>query len=371
MAIQTLTFDPDGDLHLRLTCPSEISPPKTEGTAKTDPVVHGSDASADGAVLTPPGSDLGSAEAVENPCSDSAEEACKEIDMLVSSKHLMLASPVFKAMLQRGTFLEGKKLQSGGAVVIPLPDDDPDIFQILLNIVHGRVRQVPNQVSVKVMTGLSILVDKYQMHEIVELYVRTWMPELKKSLPAKLDSTLLSWISICYVFRISAEYQHVTRLAKLESCSPLGTDGEHDFPIPSLVINRIESKRQTGVASLLSTITAIINIYNKSKVICGTNFKGNLSIYRYACDSMVVGSLLKSASSHGLWPLPLVPYSGRSIKQTAETIRVLQLVAMCDAPFHSWTQNPPLPAHGMIKRLRDAADCAEKECEGLVFDGTT
>ncbi|KAL5321940.1 hypothetical protein ACEPPN_009905 [Leptodophora sp. 'Broadleaf-Isolate-01'] len=372
MVVRILTFDPDGDLYLRLTYPLEkISPFKTEDGAKADTGGNASDSWTNAVVLLPPGSAYGSTEAVEDTHSDSAEEAPKKVDMLVSSKHLMLASPVFKAMFRRGGFLEGNKLQSGGVVVIPFPDDDPDIFKILLNIVHGRVRQVPEKVGIDDLTGLAILVDKYQMHEVVEFHVRMWMLALRKSLPTKLDSTLLAWISVCYVFRLSAEYRQVTRLAELESYGPLGVEEEQDLPIPAHVLDRIERHRQAIIASLLGTIIGIMGAYNKASVICPSIYNDNLESRNYACDSMIVGSMLKSASSQGLWPLPLAPYPGRSIKQTAEETRKLKLVAMCDAPFNYWGQSSPLPAHGVIKYLHDAASRAEKECEGLAFDGAT
>jgi hypothetical protein len=61
-----------------------------------------------------------------------------EVRMVVSSKHMMVCSPVFRAMLQHGNFKEGQALRSSDVAEVPLPDDDPDMFIILLNIVHLR-----------------------------------------------------------------------------------------------------------------------------------------------------------------------------------------------------------------------------------------
>jgi hypothetical protein len=50
-----------------------------------------------------------------------------DVRMLVSSRHLILASSVFEAMLQ-DRFKEGQALRSTGYLELPLPDDDPVAF---------------------------------------------------------------------------------------------------------------------------------------------------------------------------------------------------------------------------------------------------
>lgn len=67
----------------------------------------------------------------------------------------MLASVVFKAMLQRG-FQEGEELRANGNVEILSPDDDPKAFTILIDIVHGRSRKVSRTVSFPLLVNLSI-----------------------------------------------------------------------------------------------------------------------------------------------------------------------------------------------------------------------
>ncbi|PVH85241.1 hypothetical protein DL98DRAFT_409424, partial [Cadophora sp. DSE1049] len=249
---------------------------------------------------------------------------------------------------------------------ISLPDDDPEIFTILLNIVHGQVRQVPPEVSVKIMTGLSILVDKYQWHEIIELYVKLWMPKLKDSFPTEFTPAVPSWISISWVFRLSAEFQHVTKLAQLESCGPL--DNGQSLPIPAYIIDQIEDHRQEGITSLLAAITKIINKFNNAEVACRSNFDNAAEKKRYACDAMIVGTLLKSAVKNGLWPLPELPYPDWSIERVANGLRNLELMAMCDETFQHWNRNKPKPAHGWTDWLLDEAKRVEETCEGLVLD---
>ncbi|TGO58804.1 hypothetical protein BCON_0051g00440 [Botryotinia convoluta] len=66
------------------------------------------------------------------------DDTSNTITMLVSSKHLILASPVFDAMVGDARFEEGAELLACGKVEIKLLDDDPDAFAIVANIIHHR-----------------------------------------------------------------------------------------------------------------------------------------------------------------------------------------------------------------------------------------
>ncbi len=177
MAIERLIFDPDGDLILRLTYPEDGEEDKEhEGNDEEEDSVNGDGVSSK---LTCPA--MTPVESNSNIVSEIRGPSPRELEMLVSSKHLMLVSPVFKAMFSLN-FREGVTLRSTGTAEIRL-DDDPSAFSILLYIIHCMTRKVPNEVSLEVLTTLSVLVDKYQMLEIVELHVRLWLPALENLLP--------------------------------------------------------------------------------------------------------------------------------------------------------------------------------------------
>jgi hypothetical protein len=116
MAIEFHEFDRDGDLLLLVGCHStpnddaETVGSVDEYTAEDfdiNPTVEDSLAINDTAVRS-----------LAMPDSTPEEEDDKEVHMLVSSKSLMLASPVFKAMLRNDTFREGKELGSTGKVCL-------------------------------------------------------------------------------------------------------------------------------------------------------------------------------------------------------------------------------------------------------------
>jgi hypothetical protein len=62
------------------------------------------------------------------------EEATREVEMQVSSKHLSLASEVFAGMF-RSRSLGGLASSDEESVTIPLAQDDFEAIQVLLNII--------------------------------------------------------------------------------------------------------------------------------------------------------------------------------------------------------------------------------------------
>ena len=71
-----------------------------------------------------------------------------------------------------------------------LSDDNVAAFIIILDIIYGSNRRVSRQVSLEMMTNLSILVDKYQMLEAVEVFCDAWIEDLKVNLPEQFDDNI-------------------------------------------------------------------------------------------------------------------------------------------------------------------------------------
>lgn len=171
--------------------------------------------------------------------------------MLVSSRHLMLASPVFKSMLQP-RFAEGLTLQRDGKVVIPIFDDDCAALQILLNIIHGRTRRIPETINIQMFTMFVVLVDKYQAHEVVEFFTNIWFNKLKYGILHMLRDNLYPWLCICWVLRRKEEFRELTRIAQLETT---GRVDEHissvpaDLPVPVAVIGKPHHSKHSEIRS--------------------------------------------------------------------------------------------------------------------------
>jgi hypothetical protein len=82
---------------------------------------------------------------------------------------------------------------------LPLPNDDPDAISILLDVIHGHTK-VPRKVDFELLIHISILVDKYQLQEVVEVFSDGWIQVLDQEVPASLTVDLIPWLYIFWVF---------------------------------------------------------------------------------------------------------------------------------------------------------------------------
>lgn len=165
--------------------------------------------------------------------------------MLVSSEKVMFASPVFKAMLKH-TWKEGSTLARKGKVSIPLPDDDPVCFGVLMDIVHGNSEQVPREVSLRFMVAIAILVDKYRLQAAVSRYTDLWMEALNEAIPKTFTPELMLWLCVSWVFRRPVEFVHATKIAERESTGQdldtFSQELNEELPIPDRIISKFRHR---------------------------------------------------------------------------------------------------------------------------------
>jgi hypothetical protein len=237
MAPTTYTFDPDGDLVLILSKPPKATDATSQNSAK--------------------GSAVPSSKKRKRVTSTQSVPVAEpeKIHMTVSSKHMMLASPVFKAMLQPGRFREGIQRNAADQMEVDLPDDDQSIMVIVLNIVHGRNRLVPKQADLEMMIKLAILVDKYQMVEAVESFSDSWINDLltRGRLPIYLEIgdidghiKLQRWLAVSWIFRRPDEFSKITAAAIIACGTNLANEFDAELPIPKTVLGEFLKKFGTS-----------------------------------------------------------------------------------------------------------------------------
>ncbi|KAE8405376.1 hypothetical protein BDV37DRAFT_96435 [Aspergillus pseudonomiae] len=96
-----------------------------------------------------------------------------------SSKHLILASPQFRATFRNG-FQEGNELRSAGQIEMPICDWEPVPFLLLMAIFHGQTRLVPHSLCFNWLRDMAVLVDYYQCYEAVAMASDLWTREFGK-----------------------------------------------------------------------------------------------------------------------------------------------------------------------------------------------
>ncbi|CAD6448668.1 a3938c3d-7df9-4018-8993-d9c3dc00e44b [Sclerotinia trifoliorum] len=266
--------------------------------------------------------------------------------ILVSSKHMSLASPVFKAMLQGG-FREGIELKTTGKVEVPLPDDDPAAMRILINIIHGRMNSVPLNIDLELFTQMAILADKYQCTEVVRPFPSIWTNGLTTGWTTS-STSIACWLCIAWHFELDSEFLRATQLIQGEgTCSLEETISarESNLPIPELVVDKLESYRIEGIGKAVQVLKDTIYKYQQPVLQCTSRMLPgscdrygsqhspmeytNVNTYRNGCDSMVLGTLIKSAIANNLYPLTEPPYTSWSLQSFTAKAQLLEASTLC------------------------------------------
>lgn len=106
------------------------------------------------------------------------------ISLVVSSKVLCLASPVFKVMLT-GNFREAREFRNATKqgqserYVIELPEDDATATTTLMNLLHLNFGDVREDVTASQMEQLAYLCDKYQCAHVLKYCGKAWISTWK------------------------------------------------------------------------------------------------------------------------------------------------------------------------------------------------
>ncbi|KAK8867596.1 hypothetical protein PGQ11_006174 [Apiospora arundinis] len=268
-----------------------------------------------------------------------------EVRMRLSSKHLILASAFFKKMLQ-GPWEESRTHS------LEASDWDAEALLILMNIIHGRHRAVPRSISLEMLAKISVLVDYYRCHEVVELFATCWILDLRPSLPRKYGRDLTLWLLISWVFSQEDLFKTLTKVAIRETAGPLQT---MNLPIPHHLVAIIDQKRQEIIHDIISGLHDLI-LYFHTRTKC-----------TFECSSILLGALTRQMQTKGLLnPKPTRPFFAYSVAGTTATVCDFQSPIWCDnnASYHPVQHWCSLESF-MDATVRSFADGVE----GLQLDG--
>lgn len=391
VSVPILIVDPDGDLVLLLApTPPKISNPNDSYAASDTSDFDG----------------LSETTHVETVPSTELELSKEEITIdnsrvLVSSKHMSLASPVFKAMLQ-GSFQEGLTLKTKGKLEVPLLYDDPAAMRILLAIIHGRINTVPLKIDLGTFTQIAILVDKYQCPESVQLLPPIWSKALSNTwFGYGTWADIASWMCIAWQFKLDDEFFKAAQVIQDQStCSleEIMKQMKYTLPIPKVVIGKsflilsmilgialtfqdeLESRRLKDIRKAIRILKDVITKYCQEPTPKCTLVEhpffidrdgkrrpaaGDILSHRIDCDSMVLGSLTKSVIENGIFPLPEPPYTSWSFESFVERVEDLEVNTLCfkmtgrEADKHDFIGQLKRSIHNIEKSTLTLANCKE------------
>ncbi|RDW91135.1 hypothetical protein BP5796_02300 [Coleophoma crateriformis] len=364
----TQIFDPDGDLVLVLSKrfredEQTKSTPTTPGEADAPPP-------ADSHSRTNSLFDELSSSLILNVLELGKEASpLTDVGMLVSSKHMMLASPVFKAML-RPNFREGETLRATGQVTIPLPEDHLDAFVILLDIIHGRSKKIPRVVRFEMLLSLAILIDKYRLHELTRFFAEIWLDAVKDDIPTEMTRELVPWLVITWVFGRADEFRNITRILERESQGRVYTkiylEGRKlELPLPGPVMDAVEKKRTSAIAAMLSVVESYVDNLQKGKAaLCGMA-QGTM-----CCEGMILGTILMSAAQCRLWPIPKAPYYLKSCNGVEELMKKMVIKSWCGIRHVTFAGDTHGVKEGIAKSVEEiTSSLCGLELDDFKFEG--
>jgi hypothetical protein len=114
----------------------------------------------------------------------------------------------------------------------------------------------------------------------------------------------------------------------------------------------------------ITVVHALITRYMDGQTICDGGLDDEL---RYACDAMVLGSLMKSSRKIGIWPKPEAPFSGRKFKDLARSIRSIRILDVCNkSSSRRWNSlGPSSNCHGLEDSIEASMKSIEAALDGL------
>ncbi|KAH6977811.1 hypothetical protein EDB82DRAFT_537658 [Fusarium venenatum] len=199
-----------------------------------------------------------------------------EIRMLVSRKHLELASSYFEKMFS-GPFTEGKA-DPLGLRRVTATDWDPKAFNIILTIIYGYHRDVPRSLGLEMLAKLAIIVDYYECHECIELHADIWLERLKPEVPTVYERDCILYMLVSWVFSQPDVFAKTTRLALWHSGKLIEAE---DLAIPLDLLEQIDIACQDYLDKIFSAVYDFLDRLQEEPE-CS-----------YECSSTLLGTLTK------------------------------------------------------------------------------
>ncbi|KAJ4115357.1 hypothetical protein NW768_011209 [Fusarium equiseti] len=173
---------------------------------------------------------------------------------------------------------------------------DLEPLTIVLNIIHGKTRDIPETVTLNLLADIASIVDYLECHDALTFFGRNWLSRYSTiNLLCFMDKTLAQLIHISFVFENAALFENVTRIAIKSSSQVVPT---YNLPIQADVLSAIGSKSSALLKVLIDGLIDVQSKLLSQKLGCS-----------YGCRSMLLGSLMQAMNVAAVYPPPSPPSS--------------------------------------------------------------
>ncbi|KAI0861571.1 hypothetical protein F4860DRAFT_164271 [Xylaria cubensis] len=299
MAEPDVVLDPDGDLLVILRNPSNIP----DIYVKHQPQSWESESESEVSIADSWGLEATKANGEEDAQSTHSTHSDmsvppSEVEFLVSSKHLSLASSHVRRMLN-GPWLEATEIHADGLRHWVVEGFDTDAMTIVLSIMHNRHDKVPQTVRLDMLVEIARIVDYVGCYDVMVLYAKThWISALLNDFPNSYNVELMLWTCIAGVFREGVIFRECTRLAILGCHSGIPTLG---LPILPEISDEIDRLRVHYLDEIFQLVYRMLDELT-TKNLCTPQ-----------CDATCLGVLARYMHDNSLSPQPTSPYFRLSV----------------------------------------------------------
>lgn len=134
---------------------------------------------------------------------------------VVCSEILKISSPYFKILFSP-KFQEGNAIQNGGNPEIVLHEDDPEVMEIILSILHYRFQPNLHHLEPQMILKVAQHSDKYQCNKPLTPWIMQWMQKAQKPGSVRHFDYLLT---AAHIFG-AEEYLNTTSVAAIRNLPP-------------------------------------------------------------------------------------------------------------------------------------------------------
>lgn len=106
-------------------------------------------------------------------------------------------------------------------------------FEIVMNIIHGQTRHVPEIVSVDLLAQIAAIVDDLECQDSIWFFAKRWLSQIESPHFQEMSKDLMRWILISFVFEESEIFNQITNGAIRYSTDKMPTFG---LPIGSRIL---------------------------------------------------------------------------------------------------------------------------------------
>lgn len=120
----------------------------------------------------------------------------------VSSKHLIAASKYFRKQL-KSPWKEHNDVAEDGSCIVWAQEWNEQALLIVMNIIHGRSKQVPRSVDLQLMARIAVIIDRCACHEATWFFHKTWIGNYFRRRPnasGERGRDLILWLFVTITF---------------------------------------------------------------------------------------------------------------------------------------------------------------------------